>query len=92
VTDAIRTRAALSRSEVEALGRYNAEVARGLSHTPGHKAMMADLQDRFRKEAGTRVEMGQGRGYRLVKHIQFGRLGRRLRVSIFIHRRFGEWK
>lgn len=37
----------ISRKEIEALGRYNAEVARGILHTPEHVARMADMQRRF---------------------------------------------
>lgn len=37
----------ISRKEVEALSRYNAEVARGIIHTPEHAARMAELQRRF---------------------------------------------
>lgn len=39
--------ATLSRSDIEVLGRYNAEVARGLLHTPEWKMKMAELQARF---------------------------------------------
>lgn len=37
----------ISRREIEDLGRYNAEVARGIIHTPQHVERMAELQRRF---------------------------------------------
>lgn len=35
------------RADVEALARYNAEVARGIVHTKAYDRQMADLQRRF---------------------------------------------
>jgi hypothetical protein len=39
-------------NEVDVLGRYNAEVARGIQHTPEWQAYMADLQQRFDARQG----------------------------------------
>lgn len=37
----------MEREEIEILGRYNAEVARGLSHTRKWKTKMKHLQKRY---------------------------------------------
>lgn len=37
----------LTRQQTETLGRYNAEVARGIQHTAEWKARMAAWQERF---------------------------------------------
>lgn len=44
---ATHTRVALSHHEIEILGRYNAERARGIVHTTVWQLKMADLQARF---------------------------------------------
>jgi hypothetical protein len=40
-------RTGLSDYEVEALAQYNAERSRGVLHTPGYMAAMAELQRQF---------------------------------------------
>jgi len=44
---ATQDRMALSREETDTLARYNAEVYRGILHTPEWVAKMAVLQARF---------------------------------------------
>lgn len=39
--------------EVDTLGRYNAEVARGIVHTEEWKTKMAGYQERFNKMQGS---------------------------------------
>jgi hypothetical protein len=41
---------ALSERDIDALGQYNAEVARGIAHTPEWRERMAELQTRFDAE------------------------------------------
>ena len=38
-------------SEFEPLARYNAEVARGIEHSPEWRSHMAELQSRFDRRA-----------------------------------------
>jgi hypothetical protein len=47
-------RSTLSQAEVETLGRYNAEKARGIRHAPEWQERMAELQRRFNYDAAHR--------------------------------------
>lgn len=42
--------------EFDVLARYNAEVVRGIVHTPEWRAKMAELQERFNEWAWSETE------------------------------------
>lgn len=48
------SQAVLTGAEVDVLGRYHAEKARGLQHTPEWQDRMAELQRRFNVEQNQR--------------------------------------
>lgn len=47
----------ISREEIETLGRYNAEVSRGIVHTPECAARMAEMQRRFDLRTAEQVDI-----------------------------------
>ncbi len=42
-------------TDIDVLGRYNAEISRGIMHTPEWQAKMAELQSRFDVEQYARM-------------------------------------